>query len=54
LETNPNATVDLDEDAQQPDPALLGLTVTEMENVLAKAAVGIEALIDTARLVLKS
>src|SRR5437660_5960796 len=40
LEANPNATVELDPDARgNLIQALLGLTVTEMENVLAKAAV---------------
>ena len=39
LEANPNATVDLDPDARSNlIQALLGLTLTEMENVLAKAA----------------
>src|SRR5260370_26345273 len=40
LEANPNASVDLDSDARMNlIQALLGLTVSEMENVLAKAAV---------------
>src|ERR671939_1838584 len=40
LRANPNAAVDLDVDARgNLIQALLGLTVTEMENVLAKAAV---------------
>lgn len=40
LEVNPNATVDLDQPSRSNlIQALLGLTVTEMENVLAKCAV---------------
>ncbi len=40
LEVNPNATVDLDQPSRgNLIQALLGLTVTEMENVLAKCAV---------------
>src|SRR5437764_1554656 len=40
LEANPNAVVELDSDARANlMQALLGLTATEMENVLAKAAV---------------
>jgi len=40
LRANPNATVDLDQNARANlVQALLGLTVTEMENVLAKSAV---------------
>jgi AAA+ superfamily predicted ATPase len=39
LRSNPNATVDLDQNARANlVQALLGLTITEMENVLAKAA----------------
>jgi hypothetical protein len=40
LEANPNATVDLDQSSRANlIQALLGLTVTEMEKVLAKNAV---------------
>jgi AAA+ superfamily predicted ATPase len=40
LRTNPNATVELDQDARTNlIQALLGLTATEIQNVLAKAAV---------------
>jgi AAA+ superfamily predicted ATPase len=54
LRANPNATVDLDQDARANlIQALLGLTVTEMENVLAKAAVRNRGFgTDTGRLVL--
>ena len=44
LEVNPNATVDLDQPSRgNLIQALLGLTVTEMENVLAKCAVRLES-----------
>ena len=54
LEANPNAVVELDSDARANlMQALLGLTATEMENVLAKAAVRQRGFRpETARLVL--
>jgi SpoVK/Ycf46/Vps4 family AAA+-type ATPase len=54
LEANPNAVVELDSDARANlTQALLGLTATEMENVLAKAAVRQRGFRpETARLVL--
>jgi AAA+ superfamily predicted ATPase len=54
LEANPNARVDLNADARANlIQALLGLTATEMDNVLAKAAVRQRGFgPDTARLVL--
>src|SRR5207245_9671018 len=54
LKANPNASVELDSDARTNlIQALLGLTVTEMENVLAKAAVRDRGFgRNTARLVL--
>src|SRR5262249_14465996 len=54
LRANPSATVELDPDARSNlIQALLGLTVTEMENVLAKAAVRDRGFgPNTARLVL--
>ena len=54
MESNPNATVDLDPDVRSNlIQALLGLTASEMENVLAKAAVRDRGFgRNTARLVL--
>jgi AAA+ superfamily predicted ATPase len=54
LESNPNATVNLDLEARANlIQAMLGLTASEMENVLAKAAVRQRGLgIETSRLVL--